>query len=657
MDSLSKTMELLSSSMDDEDGGADRPDVQPELEKATHSLPRLMLAEATTPAQRRRMKTATALSVLVTVPTADWVDPIRKHMRWRWNGAEVIGRSEKERGRGSVEATMERFLSVMVEGGRYAAVSQDPGRYLPAGIAASADVRIVITGVSNRVIARAIRLATGRRVPRLPAMIATGLGFSEIAGAIRMGSTPRQCIERLVAATRSRSAESVVGDAPLIEDLHGYGRAKEWAQNLLTDLDAWRAGELKFEDIERNVVLASAPGLGKTTFARSLARSAGLPLIATGVGEWFADSAGHLDSVIKEVDRVFASAVSAAPAILFLDEIDAIPDRRTLDSRGRDWWLPVITHILTKLDGATSPDIGRLIVMGATNHAERLDPALVRPGRLSRVIEIGLPSPADLVGIYRQHLGEDLLDADLRTVADLSRGSTGAEVMGFVRAARRAARQQKRALVLDDLVAIVAPPERRPDDQVWRVAVHEASHAVVAHDQGDTIEGISIVRRGRLAGFALRKITGSTIPSKADLENAVRVDLAGYCGEKLFFGDASAGSGGTDDSDLADATRLVGALHVSLGLGEELLFRAEIDDVSRAVAMDPSLRTRVEADLRRLEKDTMELLRSSRSRVDRLARELVRRRYLDRDRISAILGRGTPASSRAIRSTRGGAGG
>src|SRR5690606_1407279 len=140
--------------------------------------------------------------------------------------------------------------------------------------------------------------------------------------------------------------------------------------------------------------------LFKTTFAKSLAKSTGLPLTATSVGEWFSNSAGHLDSVIKEVDRIFQSALSAAPSILFLDEIDAIPDRRTLDARGRDWWLPVVTHILTKLDGVTSGGVGNLIVMGATNHPERIDPALIRPGRLSKVIEIGLPSPDDLKGIY-----------------------------------------------------------------------------------------------------------------------------------------------------------------------------------------------------------------------------------------------------------------
>jgi hypothetical protein len=163
--------------------------------------------------------------------------------------------------------------------------------------------------------------------------------------------------------------------------MHGMGEAMAWANRLLADLERWRAGEIPFEAIERHVVLASEPGLGKTTFARSLAKSARLPLVATSVGAWFSSSAGYLDSVVKAIDGAFARAAASAPAILFLDELDALPSREALGPREGSWWTPVIGHMLTTLDGAISGVAGRLIIVGATNYAQKLDPALIRPGR------------------------------------------------------------------------------------------------------------------------------------------------------------------------------------------------------------------------------------------------------------------------------------
>src|SRR5690606_34004121 len=107
------------------------------------------------------------------------------------------------------------------------------------------------------------------------------------------------------------------------------------------------------------------PGLGKTSFARSLAKSTGLPLMATSVGHWFSGAGkGNLGDVINQIDEVFAATASAAPSILFLDELDGLPDRSTLDSRSREWWLSVVNHVLTKLDGAISAQAQDLIIIG-----------------------------------------------------------------------------------------------------------------------------------------------------------------------------------------------------------------------------------------------------------------------------------------------------
>jgi SpoVK/Ycf46/Vps4 family AAA+-type ATPase len=227
---------------------------------------------------------------------------------------------------------------------------------------------------------------------------------------------------------------------PLLQDLHGYGEAKKWGLDLIGDLIAYRKGRLPFASLSARVVLASEPGLGKTSFVRSLARSANLPLVASSVASWFTASSGRLDGVLRAIDKVFQEARAKAPAILFFDEIDALPSHTDLDDRSRSYWLPVVTHMLTLLDSAVSSENDNLVIIAATNHADALDPALVRPGRLDRIIKIERPDADAIAGILRQHLGNDLPDYDLAPIAELANGATGAELMGLVKRARALAR-------------------------------------------------------------------------------------------------------------------------------------------------------------------------------------------------------------------------
>ncbi|MGH6979208.1 MAG: AAA family ATPase, partial [Brevundimonas sp.] len=144
--------------------------------------------------------------------------------------------------------------------------------------------------------------------------------------AIRKGSKPSECVDRLVAAGKARhNGDGDLSDVPELDDLHGYGEAMEWARRLVADLDAWRRGDLEFSAIDRTAILASEPGLGKTTFVRSLAKTARVPLVATSVSSWFLNSTGHLDGVIKQIDQVFLSAAAQSPCIVLLDECEAVP--------------------------------------------------------------------------------------------------------------------------------------------------------------------------------------------------------------------------------------------------------------------------------------------------------------------------------------------
>ncbi|BCM81583.1 AAA family ATPase [Methylobacterium indicum] len=211
-----------------------------------------------------------------------------------------------------------------------------------------------------------------------------------------------------------------------------------------------------------------------------MAKAARIPLVATSVTGWFTGSNGYLDGVLKAFEGKLALAAAQAPALLFLDEVDAIPSRDGLSARGRDWWTPVITGVLAALDSTTSGDASRLIVVGATNHLSALDPAMIRPGRPFPPIEITRPSAEDLASILRQHLGADLPGEDLMPVVMLGTGATGAEAVGWIKAARSAARVEGRRMTVADLARSVSSEEDRTPEELAVCARHEAAHAVAA---------------------------------------------------------------------------------------------------------------------------------------------------------------------------------
>jgi ATP-dependent Zn protease len=318
-----------------------------------------------------------------------------------------------------------------------------------------------------------------------------------------------------------------------------------------------------------------------------------------------------------------------------------------LDSRNRDYWLPVIAHMLTTLDGAISGQTKDLIIVAATNHPEALDPALCRPGRLSRVIHIGLPDEAALAGILRQHLGTDLAGIDLTVAARLAHGCTGADVTGYVKAARAAARAAKRAMGLGDLLDAIAPPDQRAPEHLHRIAVHEAGHAVVAHAlQLGQVKSISIVSRGIVGGFCHVENDGYA-PTRAILEAYVVQVLGGRAAEEVVLGEAGTGAGGHESSDLAAATRDVALLRLGLGLGDQLLYRGSGEDVGRVMALDPAVSSAVEADLRRLYSRALDIVRDHRPLVAAIADELLARRHVGGERFLEIVESGPGLGGRA----------
>lgn len=608
---------------DEADDDPSRPH-QRESETAFDILPIVLLEEAMSQEQVDSVKAEGGFCLVVQTPSAEWVAPMAATLRRLADWDLEYTKTAPSRSRLTSDDDIVTRVSRRLSSGRRVFGIAPTMELLPSVMLDSADLVVRLDRPSAKAVARAIEMVTGSRPIALDEEDIGGIGFDQLAACIRMGTTAQECVDRLVRIAKARkTTDATVADVPELDELHGYGAAGVWAKQLVSDLTAWRAGSLDFSDLESSVLLVSEPGMGKTTLARSLARTTGLPLIATSVAQWFTGSSGYLDGVLKRIDEVFASARAVAPAILLLDEADILPDRAQLEGKNRDFWAAVIGHVLTILDGAATGLTKNLIIVAATNYEHLLDPALLRPGRISKTIRIGRPDQNALLGILRQHLGRDLVDIDLSPAARLAIGSSGADVAGYVKSARAKARVDNRSLTLPDLMDAIAPAQDRSAETNRRIAVHEAGHAVVANAVGFAqVEWISILTRGVTEGST--KFGGSgDFQTRLDIEKFVVQALGGRAAEEVVFGDGGTGSGGHAISDLALATRKLGLIHLSLGLGDSLLYQGDEADVPRLLLLDRGLAAKVEAEMQVFYQRARELVIEHRHLLDDVTAELV----------------------------------
>ncbi len=358
------------------------------------------------------------------------------------------------------------------------------------------------------------------------------------------------------------------------KDVAGCKEAKEELKEIVDFLKSPK----KFLDIgariPKGVMLNGAPGTGKTLLARAVAGEASVPFFHLSGSEFVEMFVGVGASRVRDL---FKMAKRAAPAIIFVDEIDAIGRTRGGGfGGGNDEREQTLNQILVEMDGFEPND--KVIVMAATNRPDVLDPALVRPGRFDRKVMLDLPDRADREAILTIHANSKPLaeDVNLTLIAERTPGFSGADLYSLMNeGAILAARENRKKVFQFDLIRaiekVMLGPERKSHllskKEKEITAYHEAGHALVASvlPFADPVHKISIISRGSAGGYTLKlPLEERRLQSKREFIDDIAMSLGGYVAEKMIFGDITTGP----SSDLQVATNLARAMVTRWGMSD-----------------------------------------------------------------------------------------
>jgi cell division protease FtsH len=398
--------------------------------------------------------------------------------------------------------------------------------------------------------------------------------------------------------------------------------------------------------VPKGVLLAGPPGTGKTLLARAVAGEADVPFYFVSASEFIEFIVGVGASRVRDL---FETAKNNAPAIIFIDELDAIGRARggSLSVGGHDEREQTLNQILTEMDGFTGTE--SVIVLGATNRPEILDPALLRPGRFDRRLTISPPDQAGRRQILDVHVrGVPLApDVDLDAVASATPGMVGAELANLVneaalQAARRNHTQVHLADFTDALEKIVLGSERRimlSAEDRRRTAYHEAGHALLGMltPGADPVRKISIVPRGHALGVTFQSPDADRYSYSASyLRGRIAGMLAGRAAEELVYDDVTTGA----ENDLEQATGIAKQMVGRWGMSEKVGMLSALPDPRREQPLtlggddtSPATRELVETEARRIldqgYDQALQTLRANRHRLDALVEALLRTETLD----------------------------
>ncbi|MFB7498664.1 ATP-dependent zinc metalloprotease FtsH [Streptomyces sp. NPDC056161] len=392
----------------------------------------------------------------------------------------------------------------------------------------------------------------------------------------------------------------------------------------------------------RAVLLSGPPGTGKTLLARAVAGEAGVPFFSASASEFIEMIVGVGASRVREL---FAEARKVAPSIIFIDEIDTIGRARAGGSGmgGHDEREQTLNQILTEMDGFSGSE--GVIVIAATNRADVLDPALTRPGRFDRVVNVSPPDRGGREAILRIHTRGIPLAADvnLAQVARTTPGMTGAELANLANeaallAVKRAQREVTRSDFSEALEKVQLGAERAlvmPEEERRRTAYHESGHALLGMLQpgADPVRKITIVPRGRALGVTLSTPESDRYAYTEEyLRGRIIGALGGMAAEQVVYGVITTGS----ESDLEQVTRIARGMVSRWGMSEQVGRLSALPDDSQqayGLAAAPQTLDVIDAEMRRIVDECYEeacrKLGEHRGRLDALARALMERETLE----------------------------
>ena len=459
------------------------------------------------------------------------------------------------------------------------------------------------------------------------------------------------------AKARLFGAEGHSKEKITFKDVAGLKEAKEELKEIVDFLRNPKKFLAMGARIPRGVLLMGAPGTGKTLIARAVAGESNVPFFSISGSEFVEMFVGVGASRVRDL---FTTAKKAAPAIIFIDELDAIGRHRGAGlGGGHDEREQTLNQILVEMDGFERDT--KLIVTAATNRPDVLDPALLRPGRFDRRVVLDLPDINDREEILKIHCrGKPLaLDVNLREIAERTPGFSGADLANLINeaailAARRNKHQVYQEEMFESIEKVLLGPERKSHilskKEKGIAAFHEAGHALVSASLPDTepVRKISIVARGMAAGYTLKMPTEeSKIKTKSEFLAEMATLLGGYCAEKLKFNEITTGAA----NDLERASELARKLvkeygmsslgPVSFGEKEELVFLGkefgEQRNYSEEVAAQ--IDKEVAKFIKGAEQKSKKILTKNKKLLEKIAETLIKKETIEREEFEELIKR------------------